>query len=160
MQIAFYANILAGEIDNYSTSAAALAAANKDQQNDDSDAASGSAGAANNYDDGMFLYFPYNSFSEDKLEKELNISCMDCRVPLVPFEEFYNEPLSDAIQMDRDYLSYKNLSLDPTGEGNSYIILPYTSSSSILIYSCRQPFFLYVVLIHTHPRHQSHCSLL
>ncbi|TMW45558.1 hypothetical protein DOY81_009360, partial [Sarcophaga bullata] len=41
---------------------------------------------------------------------------MDCRVPLVPFEEFYNETLSEAIQMDRDYLSYKNLSLDPLGE--------------------------------------------
>uniref|UniRef100_A0A1I8Q7M5 Ubiquitin-protein ligase E3A n=1 Tax=Stomoxys calcitrans TaxID=35570 RepID=A0A1I8Q7M5_STOCA len=128
LKIAFYANILAGEIDNYSTSAAGLAAAAK-EQSEDSDAASSSAAsgsAANIYDDGMFLYFPYNSFSEDKLEKELNISCMDCRVPLVPYEEFYNEPLSDAIQMDRDYLSYKNLSLDPTGEDNHFSFMLYS----------------------------------
>ncbi|XP_075160144.1 ubiquitin protein ligase E3A isoform X2 [Haematobia irritans] len=126
LKIAFYANILAGEIDNYSTSAAGLAAAK--EQLEDSDAASSSAASAsaNNYDDGMFLYFPYNSFSEDKLEKELNISCMDCRVPLVPYEEFYNEPLSDAIQMDRDYLSYKNLSLDPTGEDNHFSFMLYS----------------------------------
>lgn len=116
MQIAFYASLLAGEIDTYSRS-------NRDtttkESSEDPDAASGSAGgsAANNYDDGMFVYFPYYSFCEDDLEKELGISCMDCRIPLVPLEEFYNEPLSDAIQMDRDYLSYKNLSLDLAGEG-------------------------------------------
>lgn len=116
LQIAFYASLLAGEIDTYSRS-------NRDtttkESSEDPDAASGSAGgsAANNYDDGMFVYFPYYSFCEDDLEKELGISCMDCRIPLVPLEEFYNEPLSDAIQMDRDYLSYKNLSLDLAGEG-------------------------------------------
>lgn len=85
-------------------------------------ASSSSGGAAANDEDDIFLYNqilkPYHpAFAEDKLEKELNISVMDCRVPLVPFEEFYNETLSDAIQMDRDYLSYKNLSLDPLGEG-------------------------------------------
>uniref|UniRef100_A0A1I8N8Z9 Ubiquitin-protein ligase E3A n=1 Tax=Musca domestica TaxID=7370 RepID=A0A1I8N8Z9_MUSDO len=125
LKIAFYASLLAGEIDTYSRS-------NRDtttkESSEDPDAASGSAGgsAANNYDDGMFVYFPYYSFCEDDLEKELGISCMDCRIPLVPLEEFYNEPLSDAIQMDRDYLSYKNLSLDLAGEGNHFSFMLYS----------------------------------
>lgn len=103
---------MAGEIDAYNTSAAGKKSAAE------AEAASSSATGTSNDDDDLFIYNQLSksfhpAFAEDKLEKELNISCMDCRVPLVPFEEFYNEPLSDAIQMDRDYLSYKNLSLDP-----------------------------------------------
>ncbi|XP_073842079.1 ubiquitin protein ligase E3A isoform X2 [Musca autumnalis] len=121
LKIAFYASLLAGEIDSYSrTSAASASDADKDSS-EDQDGASGSGGG----DDGMFVYFPYYSFSEDNLEKELSISCMDCRIPLVPFEEFYNEPLSDAIQMDRDYLSYKNLSLDPMGNHFSFMLYSF-----------------------------------
>lgn len=121
LKIVFYANILAGEIDAYTTSAAGK------QSAAEAEAASSSASAtsAANDEDDIFLYNQilkpyYTAFAEDKLEKELNISSMDCRVPLVPFEEFYNEPLSDAIQMDRDYLSYKNLSLDPLGEADNH----------------------------------------
>ncbi|XP_061393167.1 ubiquitin-protein ligase E3A [Musca vetustissima] len=127
LKIAFYASLLAGEIDTYSRSAASMDDDATKDGSEDPDAASGSAGGsgANNYDDGMFVYFPYYSFSEDNLEKELSISCMDCRIPLVPFEEFYNEPLSDAIQMDRDYLSYKNLSLDPTGNHFSFMLYSF-----------------------------------
>lgn len=104
----------------YNTSVAGKQAA-AEAEAASSSTAGGGSGSSNDEDD-IFLYNqilkPYHpAFAEDKLEKELNISCMDCRVPLVPFEEFYNEPLSDAIQMDRDYLSYKNLSLDPLGEG-------------------------------------------
>lgn len=96
---------------------------------------SGSGITASNDEDDIFFYTQvprphYPAFAEDKLEKELNVSCMDCRVPLVPFEEFYNEPLSDAIQMDRDYLSYKNLSLDPLGEGK--LLLTTVVSTEII----------------------------
>ncbi|XP_037810673.1 ubiquitin-protein ligase E3A isoform X2 [Lucilia sericata] len=130
LKIVFYANILAGEVDAYNISAAGKESAAE------ADAASSSSGAAgsSNDDDNIFHYnqilYPYHAaFAEDKLEKELNISCMDCRVPLVPYEEFYNETLSDAIQMDRDYLSYKNLSLDPLGVdslGNHFSFMLYS----------------------------------
>lgn len=44
---------------------------------------------------------------EDPLGVELNIKVIDCRSPLLPFEEFYNEPLSDQLEMDRDFAYYK-----------------------------------------------------
>lgn len=44
----------------------------------------------------------------DPLAEELSINMLDCRKPFIPYEEFYNEPLSDAIEMDNDYLNYKN----------------------------------------------------
>ena len=122
-QIVFYANILAGEIDTYNPVIADRPA------DSDTASSSGNAASSSNDEDDIFLYNqiikPYHhpAFAEDKLEKELNINCMDCRVPLVPFEEFYNETLSEAIQMDRDYLSYKNLSLDPLGEGMRSVIV-------------------------------------
>lgn len=45
---------------------------------------------------------------EDSLASELKVDVLDCRKPLIPFEEFYNEPLSDVITMDNDYLNYKD----------------------------------------------------
>ncbi|GIY89367.1 ubiquitin-protein ligase E3A [Caerostris extrusa] len=44
---------------------------------------------------------------EDPLGVELNIKPIDCRSPLLPFETFYNEPLSDLLEMDRDFAYYK-----------------------------------------------------
>lgn len=68
----------------------------------------------------------------DQLATELNISVLDSRIPLIPFEDFYNEPLSDTIEMDADYLNYK------TDEGKaanqfsfmlySFILTPATKS--------------------------------
>lgn len=46
--------------------------------------------------------------AENALAVELGITVLDCRRPLMPYEEFYNEPLSDVIEMDNDYLNYKN----------------------------------------------------
>lgn len=34
---------------------------------------------------------------------ELDINVLDCRRPVVPFADFYNEPLSDVVEMDRDF---------------------------------------------------------
>lgn len=45
---------------------------------------------------------------EDALATELDVNILDCRRPHVPYEEFYNEPLCDVIEMDYDYLNYKN----------------------------------------------------
>lgn len=43
----------------------------------------------------------------DPLETELGIKTIDCRRPLIPFEEFINEPLNDVLEMDKDYTFFK-----------------------------------------------------
>ncbi|XP_013882444.1 ubiquitin-protein ligase E3A, partial [Austrofundulus limnaeus] len=43
----------------------------------------------------------------DPLETELGIRTNDCRRPLIPFEEFINEPLNEVLEMDKDYTFFK-----------------------------------------------------
>lgn len=43
----------------------------------------------------------------DPLETELGARVSDCRRPLIPFEEFINEPLNDILEMDKDYTFFK-----------------------------------------------------
>jgi len=80
--------------------------------------------------------FAYNSvlqphmpkFAEDQLEKALQVSAIDCRRPLVPLEEFYNEALSENIQMHHDYLSYKTLAMESeigSGQTNYFSFMLY-----------------------------------
>jgi len=45
---------------------------------------------------------------DDPLLKELKIDVLDCRKPLVKFEEFINDPLNDQIEVDRDFTHFKN----------------------------------------------------
>ena len=44
---------------------------------------------------------------QDPLEKELGVKAIDCREPAVAFADFVNEPLSDAIEMEKDYTYYR-----------------------------------------------------
>lgn len=44
----------------------------------------------------------------DPLETELGVKTLDCRKPLVPFEEFINEPLNDVLEMDKDYTFFQS----------------------------------------------------
>lgn len=39
---------------------------------------------------------------------ELGVNVLECRTPYLPFSEFYNEPLSDAVEMDRDFANFKS----------------------------------------------------
>jgi ubiquitin-protein ligase E3 A len=48
-----------------------------------------------------------NQPKEDPLGKELGITPGDCREPAIPWEDFKNDVLSDAIEMDKDYTYYK-----------------------------------------------------
>lgn len=105
--------------------------------------------AASAVEDGDDL-FVYNSLqhphSEDPLEKCLQVSYIDCRSPLLPLEEFYNEALSEHIQMHQDYLSYKTLVMESNlGSRNSkyfsfmlyaFILTPATKVDA-LYYDCR-----------------------
>jgi len=43
----------------------------------------------------------------NKLSSKLQLSPLDVRVPLIPTEEFYNEPLNETIEMDRDFAYWK-----------------------------------------------------
>ena len=44
---------------------------------------------------------------QDPMDKALGVNAIDCQVPMVAWEEFVNEPLSEQIEMDRDYTNYK-----------------------------------------------------
>ncbi|XP_055378771.1 ubiquitin-protein ligase E3A [Condylostylus longicornis] len=102
LKILYYANILAGTIDS-----------TKLCENEN-----GKDSPTNTFqDDDDFMLYTHlknreKKLIEDSLEKELGVSAMDCRIPLIPFEEFYNEPLSETIEMDNDYLYYKNYTMD------------------------------------------------
>jgi len=43
----------------------------------------------------------------DPISEEMELSPLDVRVPLIPLEEFYNEPLNETIEMDRDFAYWK-----------------------------------------------------
>ncbi len=49
-----------------------------------------------------------NTPKDDPLEVELRVRAIDCRHPLIPWEDFVNEPLSDQVEMDKDYSNYKS----------------------------------------------------
>ncbi|XP_052738018.1 ubiquitin-protein ligase E3A isoform X2 [Bicyclus anynana] len=59
---------------------------------------------------------------EDPLAIELGINVLDARKPYLPFEEFYNEPLSDTIEMDIDLANCKT---DVDDIGNKFSFLKY-----------------------------------
>ena len=44
---------------------------------------------------------------EDTLAKRLELDVLDCREPVLPFDEFINEPLNEEIAVDRDFTLYK-----------------------------------------------------
>lgn len=43
----------------------------------------------------------------DPMGTLLEVSALDVRVPLIPLEEFYNEPLNETIEMDKDFTYWK-----------------------------------------------------
>nr|UUF95670.1 ubiquitin E3 ligase [Laodelphax striatellus] len=94
MKIIYYASLLAGDLDS------------PELREDDSAAAGCS-------DDLPWGPLPgHKSFKQphvdDPLAQELKVNVLDCRQPLIPFTDFYNEPLSDVVEMDKDFANYKN----------------------------------------------------
>jgi len=47
------------------------------------------------------------------------VNVLDSRTPYVPFSDFYNEPLSDAVEMDQDFAFFKADSSDGSTAGRS-----------------------------------------
>ena len=90
---------------------------------------------------------------KDPLATELTITTMDSRKPLIPFIDFYNEPLSDAVEMDKDYAYYKSEQPKKFSFMNySFILTPATKSlglyydNRIRMYSERRMSFLQTVV--------------
>lgn len=122
LKIVFYANILASELEHPSC---------RVPLDDRIDMAASSSSAGGAIEDDLFVYSsllqPHMpKFAEDQLEKALQISAIDCRRPLIPLEEFYNEALSENIQMHHDYLSYKALAMESEmGSGHTFSFMLY-----------------------------------
>lgn len=121
MKMLYYANILAGDLEPKL----------REDIND------GISTIAEEEEDEIFNYSSNkqnkSSTIEDPLAVELNVSVMDCRKPFFPFDDFYNEHLSDTIEMDKDYLNYKNKS-DKTSFSfmlYSFILPPATKTLSL-----------------------------
>ena len=132
MKILYYANILAGEYENTRT---------KDEEFDPrflglefEDEEEPFVGAS--HDDtlsGSKLFTP------DPLSVELDVCANDSRRPFIPFAEFCNEVLSDALEMDQDYLNFYNVRMrlhDSDGESEdgrfsktSFMIYPFVLST-------------------------------
>lgn len=56
----------------------------------------------------------------DQLYKKFNRLSWDCRTPLLDYEDFYNDALDEAIQLDQDFVNFK------TGEGRfSFLNFPF-----------------------------------
>ncbi|XP_066585682.1 ubiquitin-protein ligase E3A [Prorops nasuta] len=96
---------------------------------------------------------------QDPLAKELGLSALDARKPFIPFTDFYNEPLSDAIEMDKDFAYYKSEEPMKFSFMNyAFILTPATKTlglyydNRIRMYSERRMSFLQMVVGQpTHP---------
>lgn len=55
----------------------------------------------------------------DPLLTELGINVLNCRNPPVSFADFYNEPLSDVVEMDRDFAYFAAAADSPSTSANA-----------------------------------------
>lgn len=96
MKILFYAAVYGGQSDH----AMLIAEENEQNEAEDNlqDLLQGAVGRENKEP---------KAVKEDPLGVELGVRVINCRKPLIPFEEFYNELLNDHIAVDKDFANYK-----------------------------------------------------
>ncbi|XP_066998612.1 ubiquitin-protein ligase E3A [Anabrus simplex] len=144
MKVLYYANMLAGELDPPELRQEDTSAPSTD------DSLLGAIASNKN---------PRPPQHEDPLGAELHVNVLDSRKPYLHFTEFYNEPLSDAIEMDKDFACYKS---DPSGSSGSqkkfsfmnfaFILTPATKTlglyydNRIRMYSERRMSFFHSVV--------------
>lgn len=63
---------------------------------------------------------------------ELGIHVLDCRQPLLAFADFYNEPLSDVVEMDRDFAYFAAASESPSAASNNALKISFMNFPFIL----------------------------
>ncbi|XP_045036552.1 ubiquitin-protein ligase E3A isoform X2 [Daphnia magna] len=68
----------------------------------------------------------------DPLMSELGVSILDCRKPPVAFADFYNEPLSDVVEMDRDFAYFAAASEAPPSASNVGLKISFMNFPFIL----------------------------
>jgi hypothetical protein len=68
----------------------------------------------------------------DPLMAELRVNVLDCRQPPVAFTDFYNEPLSDVVEMDRDFAYFAAASEAPPSASNNAIKISFMNFPFIL----------------------------
>ncbi|KAK0162893.1 hypothetical protein PV327_006626 [Microctonus hyperodae] len=90
MKMLYYASMLAGELDPPDISR------DEDRDTSDIDKTSQRIGVT------------LQQTAQDPLATELGISALDSRQPYINFNDFYNELLSDAVEMDKDFAYYKS----------------------------------------------------
>ncbi|CAG9769498.1 unnamed protein product [Ceutorhynchus assimilis] len=89
MKILYYANMLAGVLESPSLR-------NMDDMSDSMDESCWSVKLSKSVS------------PQDPLGLMLGVHVLDCRKPFLPYVEFYNEPLSDMVEMDRDFANFKS----------------------------------------------------
>lgn len=117
MKILYYASMLAGELDPPEL------ILGDEAESASSDKAASRSAISGQIPQVLFLLIFSNSkrciyyivclcyikyLFQDPLATELGINALDARKPFIPFTDFYNEPLSDAIEMDKDFAYYKS----------------------------------------------------
>ncbi|XP_046656032.1 ubiquitin-protein ligase E3A-like isoform X3 [Daphnia pulicaria] len=68
----------------------------------------------------------------DPLMSELGVNVLDCRQPPVAFADFYNEPLSDVVEMDRDFAYFAAASEAPPSASNNALKISFMNFPFIL----------------------------
>ncbi|KAK2580164.1 hypothetical protein KPH14_012435 [Odynerus spinipes] len=133
MRILYYASMLAGELDG-------------------AELASSEDGDTTNIDKSGPCTMT-SQIPQDPLAKELGISALDARKPFISFTDFYNEPLSDAIEMDKDFAYYKSEEPQKFSFMNyAFILTPATKTlglyydNRIRMYNERRMSFLQTVV--------------
>lgn len=63
---------------------------------------------------------------------ELAINVLDCRKPIVSFADFFNEPLSDVVEMDRDFAYFAAASDSPSVASNHALKISFMNFPFIL----------------------------
>ncbi|CAD5122844.1 DgyrCDS11247 [Dimorphilus gyrociliatus] len=91
MKCFYYASILGGECDDPKLLIAETSALENESNS------SGFAPKTNKQ----------SSVKDDPLSSALKVKPINCKKPLINYDCFINEPLSDALQLDNDYLEYK-----------------------------------------------------
>lgn len=113
MKIIFYASLLGGKVEDTDTT-------NEDDEGIETDEnLHDLLGARSNSESKES-----QRIKEDPLSVELKVKVIDCRSPLLPFEEFYNEPLSDQLEMDKDFSYYKSEQNKFSFMNYSFILTP------------------------------------
>ncbi|XP_012279942.1 ubiquitin-protein ligase E3A isoform X2 [Orussus abietinus] len=133
MKIVYYASILAGELDSLESS-----------RDEDDDMANLDKSSHRNTS---------SQNLQDPLAELLGICMLDARKPEISFNDFYNEPLSDIVEMDKDFAYYK--SEDPkkfSFMNYAFILTPATKTlglyydNRIRMYNERRMSFLQTVV--------------